>query len=172
MIERILKEKLHLSDKQIEDLNTLIYFEGYDVSDEMSVDGNSVVLVSRFEETHNDSIVRITYEPISQNILVRMRSFVYGKDEEAISDSKIVLGKNGKVDLAMEYQAKGETIRGSVVNGVYTYYSDRMYAHENILDSVKGDVVTATLLGKVKFLANAKTELPLDKPISNDGFVL
>ena len=32
--------------------------------------------------------------------------------------------------------------------------------------------VTATLLGKVKFLANAKTELPLDKPISNDGFVL
>ena len=29
MIERILKEKLHLSDKQIEDLNTLIYFEGY-----------------------------------------------------------------------------------------------------------------------------------------------
>ena len=164
MIERILKEKLHLSDKQIEDLNTLIYFEGYDVSDEMSVDGNSVVLVSRFEETHNDSIVRITYEPISQNILVRMRSFVYGKDEEAISDSK--------VDLAMEYQAKGETIRGSVINGVYTYYSDRMYAHENILDSVKGDVVTATLLGKVKFLANAKTELPLDKPISNDGFVL
>ena len=83
MIERILKEKLHLSDKQIEDLNTLIYFDGYEVSDEMSVDGNSVVLVSRFAETHNDSIVRITYEPISQNILVRMRSFVYGKDEEA-----------------------------------------------------------------------------------------
>ena len=78
MIERILKEKLHLSDKQIEDLNTLIYFDGYEVSDEMSVDGNSVVLVSRFAETHNDSIVRITYEPISQNILVRMRAFVYG----------------------------------------------------------------------------------------------
>lgn len=172
MIERILKEKLHLSDKQIEDLNTLIYFEGYEVSDEINVDDDSVVLISRFAETHNDSIVRITYEPISQNIIVRMRAFVYGKNEEAISDSKLVLGKNGKVDLAMEYQAKGETIRGSIVNGIYTYCSNRMYGHENILDSAKGDVVTATLLGKVKFLANAKTELPLDKPISNDGFVL
>lgn len=171
MIERILKRKLHLSDKQIDDLNTLIYFDGYEISDEMSADGNSIVLVSKFMETHNDSIVRICYEPITKDILVRTRAFVYGNKEEAISDSKLVLNGD-RVDLGMEYQAKGETIRGSIVNGVYTYYSNRIYAHENMLDVANGDVIAATLLGKVKFLATAKCELPLDKAKSNDEFIL
>lgn len=162
MIKDILKKRLHLSDEQIEVLDTLIYFKGYVIDEEMNMTDGSVYLTSKYEETKNDSIVRISYEPITKTILVRTRSFVYGTYEEAISDSKLVM-KDDKIDLAMEYSAKGKVIRGSMVNGIYSYYSDNLVDSENIKESTNNDVVVATLLGKVKFLATAKMELPLDK---------
>ena len=159
MINKALKEKLFLSDKVIEDLNTILYFDGYVVDENMSTP-STVVLTSKEDFLGGDSIVRISLGSDKHSVVAFSKGFVYGNDEEAMSSSTLIIKKD-MISLIMQYDAKGKTIMGSFLDGIYSYSGVTYCDEEDMREVAENDMVVATLLSKVKFLTSAKAELPI-----------